>query len=241
MKRTMSASGSETSCASGSPVVVSTPPRVRPLTLTPAASSDWRSERSRRQRGARRRPAAVPAAVDGERGERRRLVDVEARPPARRRPARVEPGLVREHSAVDASDPPGGDLGRQAVQVGRRRASDRRIRAGRGRRARRRRRACRCRRPRCGNGTSGRGARAPRRRRQASRSRPGGATALRCARRRPRRCAGRRERAGRARVDVGHRSAFARRAASGGVGGARRRCGRERQRSATLGRGGARR
>jgi hypothetical protein len=43
MKRTTSASGSETSRASGNPEVVSTPLRVRPLTLTPAASSDCRS------------------------------------------------------------------------------------------------------------------------------------------------------------------------------------------------------
>ena len=85
----------------------------------PAASSDCRKQRPRRQRGARRRPAAVPAPVDGEGGERRRLVEVEARPPARRGPARVEPGLVRDHGAVDAPDPPGGDLGREAVQVGR--------------------------------------------------------------------------------------------------------------------------
>ncbi len=98
-------------------------------------------QRPRGERGARGRAAAVPAAIDGEGGERRRLVDVEARPPAGRRPACVEPGLVRNHSAVDASNPPGRRPPPRARPGRPASASGRRIRAARGLRARRRRRA----------------------------------------------------------------------------------------------------
>ena len=58
----------------------------------------------RRQRPVAARVAVVPAAVDDERRERRRLVDEERGLPARRRSLRVEPRLVGKHAAVDARD-----------------------------------------------------------------------------------------------------------------------------------------
>ena len=65
-----------------------------------------------------RRVAADAAAVDDERRERRRLVDVERGLPARRRATRVEPRLVAEHAPGDARDPVGPHLPCERGQIG---------------------------------------------------------------------------------------------------------------------------
>ena len=242
MKRTMSASGSETSRASGSPVVVSTPPWVRPLDLDAGGLERLPEQRSRRERGARRRPAAVPAR--GRRRARRAAATRRcrssaaspARSGARRTRTRPRSRRRRRGGSPRRRPRPRGRRGRTAP------GSDRRSRAARGRRARRRRRAFRCPRPRCGSGSRGRAGPARRRRRAASDSRPERATrlALRSKTTAPvrRSIASAAVRAG---STCGTASAFASRVVERRVGGARRcsdaRAARRRARG--MGRGGA--
>ena len=192
MKRTMSARGSETSCASGRPVIVRTPDRVRSATVTPALSRACRRSDAGRECRVRGRVAAVASAVDDERRQRRRLVDVEAGLPARADPEGIEPRLVGDHRSVDSADAPGGDVRRERGEI---------IRPERGvavpaqpevavpdvahERAA-------CPRSRCGTGSRARAARAPRRPPAASGSRPARARARRCGSRQRRRCGDRR-------------------------------------------------
>ena len=81
-------------------------------------------ERGRRERGLRRGSSSKPAPRDDERGERRRLPDVEARLPARPGSSSVEPRLIADHRTVDPRDPPGRHLGCERVEIG---CSERRI------------------------------------------------------------------------------------------------------------------
>ncbi len=101
-------------------IALSTPPRVRPRRrLTPAACERLPEQRAGRKGGVGRRPAAVPAR--GRRRARRAAATHRCRSSACHPgavAARVEPGLVRDHGAVDTSDSPGGDVGRECVEVG---------------------------------------------------------------------------------------------------------------------------
>ena len=93
-------------------------PQSRRRTVTPAR------RRSRRNAGAAiraREPRLVPsrpAAVDDERRERRRLVEVERRLPADPGAAGVEPALVSEDPAAHVPDPGRGHLARERVELG---------------------------------------------------------------------------------------------------------------------------
>ena len=59
----------------------------------------------------------VERTVDNERGERRALVDEEARLPAGRSAPYVEPRLVAEHAPRDVRDPLFCDLGGEPVDL----------------------------------------------------------------------------------------------------------------------------
>ena len=117
MKRTMSARGSETSCASGRPVLARTPDRVRFATVTPAPSSACRRSDAAASAGfadvrPRYRPRSTTSADSG--GDSQ---DVEAGLPARADPEGVEPRLVGDHRAVDAADAPGRDAPRERGEI----------------------------------------------------------------------------------------------------------------------------
>ena len=130
-------------------------------------------ERRRGERGVGGRPSPVAPAVDDERRERRRLADVEARPPAGRRRAARRTRTRRRSRHRRRGGFPRRPPRRRARPGRPARASGRRSRGARGRRARRRPRACRCRPPRCGSGSPGRAATALRTRPAASGSRRG--------------------------------------------------------------------
>src|SRR5439155_10361760 len=65
----------------------------------------------------RRQVSTDAAAVDDQCGQRRRLVEVEARLPASDRAIAVEPGLVRDERPDDAADPGGTDLEREVPKA----------------------------------------------------------------------------------------------------------------------------
>src|SRR5436190_795062 len=65
----------------------------------------------------RRQVSTYAAAVDDQCGQRRRLVEVEARLPASDRAIAVEPGLVRDERPDDAADPGGTDLEREVPKA----------------------------------------------------------------------------------------------------------------------------
>ena len=155
MKRTIVASGGETSLRERQSVRAGDPAR-RPAArrATPCASSAAAEERGRGERRVRR---GAPAVL---RRGRRRAPRAAATPRCRSAASSPAPcgacrsTTRRRHGAGRRGViPQRGDVGGERVEVGRARASGRRTRAARGRRARRLRPACRCRRPRCGSGT----------------------------------------------------------------------------------------
>src|SRR6266511_903432 len=101
MKRRIVQSAGDSTSPSGKAYSPARPSCTGPEMVTPAA---------RRMR--------AKAAVVAERGERRRLVDEEARPPAGDGAPRVEPGLVPRDPAGHVADAGRPNLGRERAKAG---------------------------------------------------------------------------------------------------------------------------
>ena len=95
----------DSTSASGAAWAAATPTAAPPCTPTPAWRRSRRKSCAAIERGPRRLVPSRPAAVDDERRERRRLVEVELGLPAESGAARVEPALVAEDPAAHVPDP----------------------------------------------------------------------------------------------------------------------------------------
>ena len=113
-----------------------TPCAVPPATRDAGTHERGAEELTCRERRIVRREPSDDAAVDDQRRERRRLVDVERRLPAGRGAARVEPALVRDDASRHARDARRAHLLRQHREVARTTASGLRSPSARDRPAR---------------------------------------------------------------------------------------------------------
>ena len=166
-------------------------PWPAPVDRDAGAAQRVAEEERRRERRVARGAAEVAAAVDGQRRERRALVDVEPRLPAGAGAARVEERLVGEDAARHLADPGRANLARERGEA---RARERRVAVADEHQAPAPDRAVLLRRGRARRSRSGSPSRARparRRRSRASRSRRARAAARRAPRRPSRRSAGR--------------------------------------------------